>query len=88
MKFYDYKKAKRLIKKEISSGINDASLGMSEDWFWTGKTIWDESGFKVDLNDPELIIGGIDGSSWATPILRFEYSDGKHKDVPCFKEKK
>jgi hypothetical protein len=45
MKHYDYKKAKETIKSHLDNSgrygkLLSASLGMEEDWNWTGTTIW------------------------------------------------
>lgn len=50
MKYYDYKKAKKLID-ENKHQIKSASLGMHEDWFWTAETVWENGEFKRELPD-------------------------------------
>lgn len=83
MKNYDFKKAKRLIE-ENQDLIQDAALGMHEDWFWTGQEVFNaEEGFTMDLDSVEKI-AGISGSSWATPCLRVTLRSGEDKCVACF----
>lgn len=38
MKYYDFKKAKKLVE-EAKDSIESAALGMHEDWFWTATEI-------------------------------------------------
>ena len=76
-KVYDYKKAKRLI--ELHSPAV-ASLGIAEDWDWTGMEVYESGHFLVDLNAGPAI-AGINGSIWGTPQLEM---DGVRQD--CFKE--
>ena len=83
MKNYDFAKAKKFIEDNIDS-INTASLGMDEDWFWTAETIFADGVFKVDLENPDLFIGGLKGSYWATPTLEIEYKDGSIKKYNCY----
>lgn len=78
---YDYQKAKKLIQESV--GLASASLGMAEDWFWTGETVWENGEFKKELDTPGLLLGGIDGSSWATPSLMLVFSDGVERLIAC-----
>lgn len=81
-KQYDYESAKKMIQVR-SDLIESASLGMEEDWFWTGVTVYEDSKFTVDLDEqPE--IAGIRGSSWATPALYLQYKDGTEEMVDCY----
>ncbi len=82
MKNYDYSKAKELIEKH-SSDLQEASLGMHEDWGWTAETIWEDGEYKKNLDEkPE--IAGISGSRWATPTIELIFKDGNEKMIPCF----
>lgn len=123
MKLYNYKKAKELIEK-YKDTLEEVSLGMHEDWFWTAEPIWEngeyikelpdnvselqedfvksrESGMSIFLEekDPEtkiskinpeyetktkFCIGGLYGSSWATPTLHLKFKDGTSKMIPCY----
>lgn len=79
---YDFKKAKELIKSEKKAV--SASIGMLEDWYWTAENVWKEGEFTQNL-DEITTIGGINGSHWATPTLRFYYEDDKEKNVTIAK---
>lgn len=80
MKNYAFKKAKTFIENHRET-ISEVSLGMNEDWFWTAETIFQDNAFAVDLDDPELKIGGINGSSWATPTMEVTYFDGDSEKI-------
>lgn len=83
-KLYDFAKAKRLIEIEKQSDLVSADMGILEDWFWTGKNVWNkEQGYLINL-DKKNWIAGIDGSCWGTPIIKFYYSDGKEKKCNCW----
>ena len=82
---YDFKLAKEIVNKLTELDVlEEASLGMHEDWYWTAKTIWSDGKFSVELNE-DTSIGGIQGSSWATPVLQVELKDGTEKTFNCFK---
>lgn len=68
MRLYDYKKAKQFIEQN-KENIKRVLLGMHEDWFWTSETIFENGEYLADLDDENLKIGGIPGSTWATPVL-------------------
>lgn len=48
MKYYNFARAKRLIK-ENKSNLESASLGMHEDWFWTAQPIWENGQYQMSL---------------------------------------
>lgn len=50
MKYYDFDKAKKLIEDHRDS-LNEANLGMYEDWFWTAERIFKCGAFDRDLPD-------------------------------------
>ena len=81
MKNYNFKKAKQIILENVEN-LESASLGMHEDWFWTAETVWENGEYKNELND-ETTIGGIGGSSWATPTLQLLFKDGSEKMIVC-----
>jgi len=83
MKKYDFAKARDFIEaeKEILTG---ASLGMHEDWFSTGETIWKNGEYTVDLATVAEI-AGICGSRWATPVIKLKYNDGKERFLECYR---
>lgn len=83
MRNYDYKKAKEIIYDNQSKGLERASLYMSEDYYWTASEVWnDKEGYKVNLDDEELTLGGLRGSTWATPMLELEFEDHT-RNYPC-----
>ena len=84
MKYYDYKKAKSIIKENKSKGLVEASLGIKEDWYWTGETIWIDGKYTNKLKE-DTKIAGINGSSWATPIIELFYSDETKITLNCYK---
>ena len=78
MKEYDFDKAKAIIEKN-KENVKSASLGINEDWFWTAETIWENGEYKNN----KTTIGGIGGSSWATPTLQLLFKDGSEKMIEC-----
>lgn len=84
MKYYDYNKAKSIIKENKNKGLVEASLGMKEDWFWTGQIIWEDNKYITKLQENTKIVG-IKGSSWATPVLELIYSDDTKIILNCYK---
>jgi hypothetical protein len=81
MKKYDFEKAKQLII-ENADNLESASLGMHEDWFWTAEEVWENGKFTQELNN-ETMIGGINGSRWATPAIKLSFKDGTEKMIEC-----
>lgn len=75
---YDFKKAKKYIQMH-SDLIEEASLGMAEDWFWTAEVVYSDNHFLHDLDTVEEI-AGISGSTWATPSLLVRFKDG-HEEM-------
>lgn len=84
MKYYDYQKAKNYIEQHKDE-IEEASLGMDEDWLWTAETIFEDGKFTVDLDDENLTIKYIDGSYWATPTLEVRFKNGETEKFNCYK---
>lgn len=82
MKKYDFEKAKEIIEKE-KDVLAEVALGMHEDWFWTGKTIWENGEYKIELKE-DSEIAGIVGSCWATPVIRLRYKNGGERFLECF----
>lgn len=82
MKMFDFAKAKQIIEENKDS-LEVASMGMQEDWFWTGETVWEEGKFTQELNE-DTTIGGLQGSSWATPILLMQYKNGVEESLACY----
>lgn len=75
MKKYDFKSIMKYIQAH-SDYISEVSIGMREDWFWTAETIYEDGKFTVELDKEDIKIGGITGSSWATPSMNIVFKDG------------
>ena len=86
MRYYDYDKAKEIIKKYKSKGLISASLGMMEDWNWTAETIW-QSGKYTRRFNKNTEIAGINKSYWATPVIELETENDIIK-INCYKYEK
>lgn len=72
--------------EEHKNEILEVSCGMKEDWFWTAKTVY-SNGVLLDLYDwskKSIEVAGIDGSTWATPVMEVTFNDGRTELVPCF----
>lgn len=82
MKRYNFSKARKLIKKH-EKNIDRASMGMGEDWFWTGETIWENGKFARPMKKGTKLCG-IERSDWATPVLRMELKGGGTLEYDCF----
>lgn len=80
---YDFALAKKTIQK-YSDLLEEASLGMVEDWFWTAEPVYTDGAFVVNLEEKDLSIAGINSSSWATPTLNLLFKDGSEKLLPCY----
>lgn len=83
MKNYDFEKAVEIIDSQ-KANIETAELGMHEDWMWTAETVFEDNEYTTDLSKQDLTIGGISGSSWATPTLHVVFKDGSEKMLPCY----
>ena len=81
-KMYDFKSAKRYIQMH-SDIIDEVSLGMKEDWWWTAETLYENSRFILNL-DTVTQIAGISGSPWATPAMRIVFKDGTEVFKDCY----
>lgn len=85
MKTYDYELAKKIVDTFDSLNVlSSACLGMQEDWFWTAETIFENNLLIKELNE-DTKIGGITGSSWATPVIKLELKSGEIEVFECFK---
>lgn len=83
-KNYDFKAAKSIIETH-KEDIKSAEIGMEEDWFWTTEIVFEDGEYVIDLDTVERI-AGINGSDWATPVLRLYFNTGEEKDFEVFKE--
>lgn len=80
---YDFKAAKKYIQMH-SDLIDEASMGMDEDWFWTAEDVYKDGSFTKDLDQDDLKLGGINGSPWATPTLEVTFKDGTVVKKDCY----
>jgi hypothetical protein len=55
--------------------IVSADIGMFEDWFWTAEPIFENDAITQDLSKKIATSGGVNGSDWATPIIRIKTKD-------------
>lgn len=84
MKYYDYNKAKDLIREyKKNKGLVRACLGMKEDWSWTAEDVWLNGKYITRLND-KTQIAGINRSYWATPVLELETDDNLVTTIDCY----
>lgn len=69
-------------KKEIESVF----CGMREDWSWTEDTVFEDGEFSsyYDWNKKHITVAGISGSTWATPVMKVEFKDGRTEIVDCY----
>jgi len=67
-----------------SDVVESVSIGLIEDWFWTAESAYEDSRIILDFDDKDLLIGGIDGSIWATPTMLITYKDGRTEYKDCF----
>ena len=72
-KVFDWNKAAQIIKER---NPEQASAGLSEDWFWTGATIWENGQIYTEWK-PYL------KSYWATPVLVLENGDDR-EEIECW----
>lgn len=89
MKEYDYLKAKQIIE-ENKDNLKSVLLGMHEDWYWTADIIWENDKYVSEFptEDSEFEnyeIGGIKGSSWATPTIKLIFKDDEVIMKNCYK---
>lgn len=115
MKNYNFDLAKEIIKTLDDLGVlYSASLGMHEDWFWTGQEIWVNGKYENEYKSNEeakvilkeyykareeglsvintegmkkyqcVLVGGLSGSSWATPVIEVEMKDGSKQTFNCY----
>lgn len=86
MKLYDFEKARRLVE-EHKPRLESAALGMREDWFWTGMTVWEEGCYVLAGMEEGTTeeIAGIPGSFWATPTLELKLRGEEGcRYIPCY----
>jgi hypothetical protein len=59
-------------------------MGMHEDWFRTAEAVFEDGEFVKDLKDENLLLGGINESSWATPVIELNFKDGTSVTIKCY----
>lgn len=79
-KNYDWDEIRKTISEEIPKGLNEAMIGMAEDWFSTGETVWSiKEGYINDIDKPiydsDREIMGLKDPSWATPKIELFYDN-------------
>lgn len=85
MKYYDAKLIKGFIEKN-KDDIDCVSCGMKEDWSWTAVEVFKNGEILFDLGTKTIILAGIDGSYWATPVMEVVYKNGETHIIPCYFE--
>lgn len=85
MKNYNPKFIKKYIEQNKDE-INYVTCGMKEDWSWTAETVYEEGKYLYNLNGDSVLIAGIGGSYWATPVMEVKFKDGRSEIIKCFKE--
>lgn len=85
MKKYDTAFIKKYIK-EREDKIEFVVCGMKEDWNWTAETVFQDGDFEreYDWDSKSIVVAGIPGSTWATPIMEVTFKDGRTEIVPCY----
>ena len=87
---YSWPKVYQTIAREVSKGLNEVELGMSEDWGRMSHTVWtlkdgfvkDDEGREYGKDTEEVM--GITGSVWATPTMALHYQDGHSEELPAY----
>lgn len=66
--------------------IKTVHLGMKEDWMWTNKLLYDadDGGYQFELGDGDVMVAGITGSPWATPVMLIRFVDRTELIAPCY----
>lgn len=83
MKNYDFELAEKIIETFCrSTDVDRVSMGMQEDWFWTAEDVYSDG--KILPNLKEKVIGGINGSRWATPVIQVDLSNGETHTFNCY----
>ena len=80
-----------IIKKYIEENkekIKSVECGMEEDWSWTCGTVYADGKYnaKYDWEKETIEIAGIEGSTWATPIMKVNFYDGNVDYIECYKD--
>lgn len=83
MRTYDFKLAKHTIQK-YSDLLEEAELGILEDWNYTSMIIYENKEFVINLDDEDQLLHGINGSVWATPVIKLTFKDGEQVKLNCY----
>ncbi len=84
MKKYDYNLIKKIVDTFTSvTEVESVSMGFHEDWFWTAETIYENGGFTERFLW-EKSAGGVNGSTWATPVIEIELATGETHIFNCY----
>jgi hypothetical protein len=83
MKYYSMEKIRDFVAKS-EKPIKSVSVGMKEDWGWTAVEIYRKGKFTANVNGKRLKVAGIEGSTWATPVMRVEYKGGILETIECY----
>lgn len=86
MRCYDTYSIIRYVSR-YKSNLDRIDIGIREDWMNTNQRIYSNGKLLIDLprRDKPLIIRGIRGSMWGTPVMRAVFKDGKVDVVSAFK---
>ena len=85
-KYYSPSKIKEIIESR-KYDIECAQVGMDEDWFWTGETVYEDGEYLKYLGGETIEIAGIDSSYWATPVMRVYTKNRESLVFPVWFEK-
>lgn len=74
--------------EEHKEEIETVTCGMREDWGWTARTVFKDGEFSSDYDwsKETISVAGISGSTWATPVMKVEFKDGRAEIVECYKD--
>lgn len=78
---YNFTLARQIINS--CQDLGQALMGIHEDWFWTGQTVWTMwEGYSESFESG--VISGLTGSHWGTPVLELHFKDGTTKTYKCY----
>jgi hypothetical protein len=85
MKNFNYNLAKEIIETFLKfDNIRDAALGMQEDWFWSGCSIWSNGKYTQDLMENDAADAMHNEFVKAIKAGASIFDDGIKKFDPCF----
>lgn len=78
---YNFTLARQIINS--CQDLEEAMMGIHEDWFWIGETVWTMwEGYSESFE--QGLLNGINGSDWGTPVLELVFKDGTTKTYKCY----